>query len=175
MVKALSSMPSSETPEPLLCFESPRFLHATLQRTRSEAVIYTQSHSLRPLHSSLAGGATDKLCVTSDQLAIWDAGCSGTDIDALAVESATNNVKLNQLSDRFACTICEMDGVIRHDAIDKRMTQGQYDVVIANILLPPLLALVHRLSAAVRPGGKLCLSGATRHLGVLVPVHASER
>jgi len=33
--------------------------------------------------------------------------------------------------------------------------------MIANILLPPLLALVHRLSAAVRPGGKLCLSGAT--------------
>jgi ribosomal protein L11 methylase PrmA len=30
---------------------------------------------------------------------------------------------------------------------------------VANILLPPLLALVHRLSAAVRPGGKLCLSG----------------
>jgi ribosomal protein L11 methylase PrmA len=77
----------------------------------------------------------------------------------LAVDSATNNTKLNDLSDKFTCTICEMDGAIPHEIIDARMSEGQYDVMIANILLPPLLALVHRLSTAVRPGGKLCLSG----------------
>jgi ribosomal protein L11 methyltransferase len=32
-------------------------------------------------------------------------------------------------------------------------------VQIANILLPPLLALEERLALAVRPNGKVCLSG----------------
>jgi hypothetical protein len=65
----------------------------------------------------------------------WCVGCAGTDIDALAVDSASNNVALNQLGERFSCTVCEMDGTISHPAIDTRMSTGAYDVMVR--CLPP--------------------------------------
>ena len=87
-------------------------------------------------------------------------GRSGTDIDALAVESATNNMQLNQLSDKFTCTICEMDGTIPHAVIDARMSQVRASVEFRRFcLLTSLRALVGVLSTftALQPDS-LCSS-----------------
>jgi len=64
--------------------------------------------------------------------------------------------------------VCSKDGVVPDAAMATRMAEGGYDVVIANILMPPLLLLVQTLSGAVRPGGKICLSGARCLLALLL-------
>eukprot|EP00959_Pyramimonas_sp_CCMP1952_P373312 7817875-Pyramimonas_sp.AAC.1 len=76
---------------------------------------------------------------------------------------------------QFFCSECDKKGGIENEKIGLRMDNAYYDVMIAqsdcswltqtvpqiaNILLPPLLALEERLALAVRPGGKICLSGA---------------
>jgi len=83
----------------------------------------------------------------------------GTDIDALAVESSMTNASLNGVADKFFCSECDKDGGIENEKVGLRMDNAYYDVMIANILLPPLLALEERLALAVRPNGKICLSG----------------
>ncbi|MBL8374543.1 50S ribosomal protein L11 methyltransferase [Accumulibacter sp.] len=69
----------------------------------------------------------------------------GVDIDPQAVTSARNNAESNRVSARFQDSA--------------RPLTGQFDRVVANILANPLKVLAPAISAHVRPGGSLALSG----------------
>lgn len=69
----------------------------------------------------------------------------GVDIDLQAISAATSNAERNGVSARFA------------NSTEK--TEGQFDIVVANILSNPLRALAPALCAHVRRGGQLVLSG----------------
>lgn len=69
----------------------------------------------------------------------------GVDIDPQAVISARNNAASNGVAASF------------HDCA--QTLSGQYDIVVANILANPLKVLAAALSAHVRAGGCLALSG----------------
>lgn len=69
----------------------------------------------------------------------------GVDIDPQAVESTRYNAKVNGV---------ELDAMLPDDLPD-----GQFDVVVANILSNPLKILAPMLSGRVSAGGSLVLSG----------------
>jgi ribosomal protein L11 methyltransferase len=69
----------------------------------------------------------------------------GVDIDLQAVNAAKNNAERNDVSARFDDSA--------------RPIVGQFDIVVANILANPLKALAPAITAHVRPGGRLALSG----------------
>lgn len=70
----------------------------------------------------------------------------GCDIDLAAVEASQANAVRNQVTDA-----CWQDSA--------KPLEGQYDIVVANILTNPLCVLAPSLVAHVRPGGRLALSG----------------
>nr|MBF0682394.1 50S ribosomal protein L11 methyltransferase [Pseudomonas sp.] len=72
----------------------------------------------------------------------------GTDIDNQALEASRDNAGRNGIDpERFPLYLPEA------------LPTGQADVVVANILAGPLVALAPQITAQVRPGGRLALSG----------------
>lgn len=72
----------------------------------------------------------------------------GTDIDPQALEASRDNASRNGIAaERFPLYL------------PGDMPTGTYDVVVANILAGPLVQLAPTISAHVRPGGRLALSG----------------
>jgi ribosomal protein L11 methyltransferase len=78
----------------------------------------------------------------------------GTDIDAPSVRIARENAALNRARVRFAHASGLADRHVRAGA--------PYDLVFANILAPPLVALAEDIRRALRPGGTAILSGLLR-------------
>ncbi|MFN3559232.1 MAG: 50S ribosomal protein L11 methyltransferase [Brevundimonas sp.] len=78
----------------------------------------------------------------------------GTDIDAPSVRIANENAHLNQASARFVHASGLNDRKVR--------SQGPYDLVFANILAPPLVALSQDIKEALKLGGVAILSGLLR-------------
>lgn len=78
----------------------------------------------------------------------------GTDIDEPSVRIANENAALNNAKARF----------VHASGLDDRKVRGQgpYDLVFANILAPPLVALSQDIRMALRPGGVAILSGLLR-------------
>jgi ribosomal protein L11 methyltransferase len=78
----------------------------------------------------------------------------GTDIDRVSVRIANENARLNQAHARF----------VHAAGLDHRLVRdgGPYDLVFANILAPPLVALASDIRRALRPGGTAILSGLLR-------------
>lgn len=74
----------------------------------------------------------------------------GVDNDADAVEVARENLRVNQLEDAIDLSTRELTSF-----------EETFDIVVANILTPTLIALRDDLVARVRPGGTLLLSGIT--------------
>ena len=79
---------------------------------------------------------------------------SGTDIDAASVRIANENATLNQAGARFVHAAGLNDPQVRATA--------PYDLVFANILAPPLVALAQDIKRTLRPGGRAILSGLLR-------------
>jgi ribosomal protein L11 methyltransferase len=78
----------------------------------------------------------------------------GTDIDAPSVRIANENAALNGARARF---------VYASGLSDPRVRSGHpYDLVFANILAPPLVALAEDIRRALKPGGTAILSGLLR-------------
>lgn len=78
----------------------------------------------------------------------------GTDIDKPSVRIANENAKLNRADAQF---------VYASGLNDRRVRgQGPYDLVFANILAPPLVALSQDIKEALRLGGVAILSGLLR-------------
>ncbi|HEX7885617.1 MAG TPA: 50S ribosomal protein L11 methyltransferase [Phenylobacterium sp.] len=78
----------------------------------------------------------------------------GTDIDGPSVRIANENAVLNGAGARFVHASGLNDPLVRND--------GPYDLVFANILAPPLVALSQDIRLALKPGGIAILSGLLR-------------
>lgn len=78
----------------------------------------------------------------------------GTDIDAPSVRISRENAKLNKADARFVHASGLGHQLVRQDA--------PYDLVFANILAPPLVALSQDIKRALKPGGFAILSGLLR-------------
>ncbi|HEY8572599.1 50S ribosomal protein L11 methyltransferase [Phenylobacterium sp.] len=78
----------------------------------------------------------------------------GTDIDRVSVRIANENAALNQATAHF----------VHASGLDHPQVRGgrPYDLVFANILAPPLVALSQDIRRALRPGGLAILSGLLR-------------
>lgn len=79
--------------------------------------------------------------------AAMGAFCHAVDIDPQALTATRNNADGNRLADRIRITTPDQVGI------------ESADILIANILLNPLLALADDFASLVAPGGKLLLSG----------------
>jgi ribosomal protein L11 methyltransferase len=73
----------------------------------------------------------------------------GLDIDPLAIDNCRENKPLNQVGDEF---------LVDEGSVEKAGDEA-YDLVLANILAEPLIALAPQIAARVRSGGCLVLSG----------------
>lgn len=83
-----------------------------------------------------------------------------SDIDPIAVTAARGNARLNRVAPLMTL-ICAAGAQTR--AIT---AQGPYDLIFANILLPPLMRMARPLSRLAAPGARIILSG-------LLPSHAN--
>jgi ribosomal protein L11 methyltransferase len=72
----------------------------------------------------------------------------GVDLDPIAVRVARVNARLNRLSKQAAFAVGSLE-----------IVSGQFEVVVANILLEPIMALLPSFHAALAPGGTMILSG----------------
>ncbi len=84
---------------------------------------------------------------------IWDAEVIASDIDPVAVDVARANLKANGMAGRV--TTVEAVGTDHPDLQGK----APYDLIFANILMGPLVALAPDLRTILAPGGRLILSG----------------
>ena len=84
---------------------------------------------------------------------IWPDPVLASDIDAVAVEVAEANVEANDLRGRVECL--EAVG-FDHPRI---MQRAPFDLVFANILKGPLIALAPDMARHIAPGGYAILSG----------------
>lgn len=84
---------------------------------------------------------------------VWDGTIIASDIDQVAVEVAEANLRANDMEGRVHCV--EAAGFAHPDLA----AQAPYDLIFANILKGPLIALAPDLAAHLRPGGYAILSG----------------
>lgn len=80
-----------------------------------------------------------------------------TDIDPVAVAVAAANVRLNAVSTPVTCLTASG---FRHRAIAEH---APYDLIVANILAGPLMAMAPHIARGVRHGGHVILSGILDH------------
>ena len=78
----------------------------------------------------------------------------GTDIDPVSVRIARENAAVNRARARFIHAF-GLRAPIVHGA-------GPYDLVFANILARPLVSLASDIKGALKPGGRVILSGLLR-------------
>jgi ribosomal protein L11 methyltransferase len=78
----------------------------------------------------------------------------GTDIDVQALEASRDNAGRNNIAEELFPLYLPED-----------LPQVQADVLVANILAGPLVALAPQLSSLVKPGGRLALSGILAEQG----------
>ena len=74
-----------------------------------------------------------------------------SDIDPVAVEVARANLAVNGMEGRVACTVAE--GYAAPELA------GPFDLIFANILMGPLIALAPDTAGHLAPGGRAILSG----------------
>ncbi|MEO3415568.1 50S ribosomal protein L11 methyltransferase [Roseovarius sp. CAU 1744] len=84
---------------------------------------------------------------------IWDATILASDIDEVAVDVAQANVSANGLAGRVRCI--EAAGLDHPQLVES----APYDLIFANILKGPLIALADDITGSMRPGGRVILSG----------------
>lgn len=95
--------------------------------------------------TAILGMAASKLWPTAKTLA--------ADNDPVAVRTAADNVRLNQLSQQIDCAVSQG---YRSRAV---AAGGPYDLIVANILAGPLIKMAPELVRHLRPGGTVILSG----------------
>lgn len=85
-----------------------------------------------------------------------------SDIDPIAIEVAAKNLELNNFV-AGACAGRIALAVAPGLAAPALNNRAPYDLVLANILAPPLIALARELSAVIAPGGVLVMAGLLHH------------
>lgn len=86
------------------------------------------------------------------------------DLDPVAVSSATENVRLNDLSDNIEVRLSDLLGVLREEQSGTDQPAGirvtvPVDLVVANILAEIILLFVDDVYEALKPGGTYIASG----------------
>ena len=76
---------------------------------------------------------------------------TGIDVDPAALDATRRNAERNGVLDRLSVSDASVDHVAA--------TRGPFELVLANMLLPQLVALAGPLRAALAPGATLVLSG----------------
>ncbi len=84
---------------------------------------------------------------------VWDGIILASDIDEVAVEVARANVEANALGGRVRCL--EAAGLDHPDI----RAAAPFELIFANILKAPLVAMAPEITAALAPGGRTILSG----------------
>jgi ribosomal protein L11 methyltransferase len=84
---------------------------------------------------------------------LWKRAVLGGDNDSQAVEVAVENAKLNGVA--ALCRFVTSIGL----QVPELATRAPYDLIVANILAGPLMELSESFAAAMRPGGRVLLSG----------------
>ncbi|AVO39000.1 50S ribosomal protein L11 methyltransferase [Pukyongiella litopenaei] len=84
---------------------------------------------------------------------VWGGEVIASDIDPVAVEVAEANLQANGMGGAVRCVEAAGFG---HEALARA---APYDLIFANILKGPLIALAPDLAAHLRPGGHAILSG----------------
>lgn len=84
---------------------------------------------------------------------VWDGEILASDIDEVAVDVAKANLKANGMSGEVRCV--EAAGFDHPDL----QSAAPYDLVFANILKGPLVALAPEIAQNLHPGGHAILSG----------------
>ena len=114
--------------------------------TTAMCLVWLAAHPPRNLAIIDYGCGSGILAIAA--LKLGAAHALGTDTDPQALAVSHENAERNQVTERLA--LCLPDAV---------PAQANADVVLANILAGPLVQLAPRLTALVRPGGWLILSG----------------
>jgi ribosomal protein L11 methyltransferase len=114
--------------------------------TTAMCLEWLAAHPPRNLDVIDYGCGSGILAIAALKLGAAHARATDTDPQALAVSH--ENAERNQVAGRLA--LCLPDAV---------PVEASADVVLANILAAPLVQLAPRLTALVRPGGRLVLSG----------------
>ena len=92
------------------------------------------------------------------------AAVTASDIDAVAVEVARANLAVNGLGGRVEA--------VEAAGFDHPALRGPFDLVFANILKAPLVAMAPAMARATAPGGRAILSGLlTRQAGEVVAAY----
>ncbi|MFZ9481561.1 MAG: 50S ribosomal protein L11 methyltransferase, partial [Ilumatobacteraceae bacterium] len=115
-------------------------------------------HCLDQLVERGCGGPEHSVDPAVLQRALRRAEAAGVDIAPASVPVSRHNAAINGVTVDVSTTPLEE-------------VEGEYDVVLANILAPVLVALADHLVRVVRPGGRLVISGIlaepSRHQHVL--------
>ena len=74
----------------------------------------------------------------------------GVDIDPVAVETAKENVTINDVSDRVE---------IENGSIESAEPDTPYDFLVANLIKTTIIRLYDEIDSSVKPGGIIVLSG----------------
>lgn len=83
---------------------------------------------------------------------VWpDARVVASDIDAVAVDVARANLEVNGMVGRVETVVAP--------GFDATELAGAFDLILANILMGPLVALAPETAAHLAPGGRAILSG----------------
>ena len=115
---------------------------------------------LRALDRLATGGTVAERCVdigcgtavlAMGAAANWPAPVLASDIDIQAVEVAQANLRANNMSERVE--------VVEAAGFDHPSLAGPFDLIFANILKGPLIALAPDLTARLDTGGHAILSG----------------
>ncbi|MCA0754607.1 50S ribosomal protein L11 methyltransferase [Paenibacillus sp. N4] len=89
------------------------------------------------------------------------------DLDPVAVSSATENVKLNGLSDQVEVKLSDLLGVLKDDSAEGQgaslAVTLPVDLVVANILAEIILLFVDDVYAALKPDGIYIASGVYKN------------
>ncbi len=92
-------------------------------------------------------------------LSLWPtARAIASDIDPIAIEVAAENAAINRIGVGRARGRLELVVAPGMEHIRLRL-RAPYDLVIANILAGPLIALAPAIAPAIAPGGRLILAG----------------
>lgn len=82
------------------------------------------------------------------------------DIEEDALHATRTNAQRNGILDQHLVVEMGKDGTVELEHGDHDVGPGgAYDVVLANVLLPPLLENRRKLTRCIKPGGWICMSG----------------
>lgn len=106
----------------------------------------------RQFESVLDLGCGSGVLAIAAARALPGARIEASDNDPVAISVARTNARLNGVAGRIRMWVA--DGLPR-----SRVREGNYDLILANILADPLVALAQDVAWALRPGGVVILSG----------------